>query len=109
MSCGLALDFQTRKGKMMNTGLLLAMVCTGAIIALFYFGSMWLTVNKLTESRQWGFWLGAGFLLRNIITVAAFWFLAAGDWQRLLAITAGFTIVRFLWVKHIQHKSVPTV
>ena len=94
---------------MINTGLLLAMVCAGAIIAFFYFGSLWLTVNKLTKSRQCGFWLGAGFLLRSTITVVAFWFLAAGDWRRLLAITAGFTIVRFLWVKQIQHKSVPTV
>ena len=94
---------------MINTGLLLAMVCAGASIGLLYFGHLWLTVNKLTRSRQWGLWLGAGFLLRNTITVAAFWFLAAGDWQRILALTIGFTIVRFLWVKHIQHKSVPTV
>ncbi len=94
---------------MMNTGLLLAMVCAGAIIGLFYFGHLWLTVNKLTGSRKLSLWLGAGFLLRSTITVAAFWFLAAGDWQRILAMTLGFIIVRFLWVKQIQHKSVPTI
>jgi len=93
---------------MMNIGLLLAMVCAGAIIGLFYFGGLWLTLNKLTESRQWGLWLGASFLLRSTMTVAAFWLLAADDWRRILALATGFTIVRFLSIKQIQHKPVPT-
>ncbi len=91
----------------MNLGFLLAMLGAGGIIGLFYFGGLWLTLNRLTGSRQWGLWLGASFLLRTTMTVAAFWFLAGNDWQRILALAAGFTIVRFISIKRIQPKPVP--
>ncbi len=93
---------------MMSILLLPAMLCVGAFIGLFYFGGLWLTLNKLIEFRQWGGWLGASFLVRSTITVTAFWLLAAGDWQRILVLATGFTLVRFFWVKRIQPKPVPT-
>ena len=93
---------------MMNLPILLGMVCAGVIIGLLYFGGLWLTLNKLTGAKRWIFWLGASFLVRSTMTVAAFWFLAAGDWRRILALVTGFTIVRFFSVKRIQHKPLPT-
>jgi len=92
----------------MSILLLPAMLCAGAIVGLFYFGGLWLTLNKLTGSRQWGLWLGVSFLVRSTMAVAAFWLLAAGDWRRILALAAGFTLVRFLRVKQMQPKPVPT-
>lgn len=91
----------------MDIGILLGMVCAGAIIGLFYFGALWLTLNKLTETKRWGLWLGASFLVRCTITVTAFWLLGAGDWRRLLALAAGFTLVRFLSVKQIHNNGHP--
>ena len=85
-----------------------AMAGAGVIIGLFYFGGLWLTLNKLTGSSKWGLLLGASFLLRNIITVAAFYLLSAGDWQRILALAVGFTLVRFFAIKRIQPKPVVT-
>ena len=91
----------------MNLGFLVAMLGAGGIIGLFYFGGLWLTLNKLTGSRQWGLWLGTSFLLRTTMTVAAFWLLAGDDWQGILALATGFTIVRFISIKRIQPKPVP--
>ncbi len=92
----------------MNLSILLGMVCAGVMIGIFYFGGLWLTLNKLTGAKRWVFWLGAGFLVRSSITMTAFWFLAAGDWQRIVALATGFTIVRFFSIKRIEHKPLPT-
>lgn len=86
----------------MNISVMLAMVSAGAIIGVLYFGGLWLTLNKLTRAKSWGLWLGVSFMMRATMAMAGFWFLGAGDWQRLLALTIGFTIVRFLLVKRIQ-------
>ena len=92
---------------MMNITILLGMAGGGAIIGLFYFGGLWLTLKKLTTSDHWGLWLGVSFLVRSTITVSAFWLLAAGDWRRILALATGFTVVRFLSVKRLHHNPVP--
>lgn len=94
---------------MMNLPILLGMVCAGVIIGLLFFGGLWLTLNKLMGAKHWSFWLGVSFLIRSSITVAAFWLLGAGDWQRLVALATGFTIVRFFSVKRIQLKPSPTL
>ncbi len=87
----------------MNMPIMLIMQCVaGAIIGVLYFGGLWLTLNKLTETRRWGLWLGISFLLRTTIAAASFWFLGAGDWRRIVALATGFTIVRFLSVKQIR-------
>ncbi|MDA3831845.1 MAG: ATP synthase subunit I [Spirochaetales bacterium] len=87
--------------------ILLAMLCGGGLLGLFYFGGLWLTIHKLTAAKRWGLWLGASFVLRASITVAAFWFLAAGDWQRILALITGFTISRLILVKRLPPQPEP--
>ncbi len=86
--------------------ILLAMTGGGAIIGLFYFGGLWLTLNRLATGKRWWFWLGASFLIRSTITLSAFWLLSGGDWRRIVALLTGFTVVRFLSVKQIHHKPV---
>ncbi len=90
----------------MNIPMLLAMVCGGAILGLFSFGGLWLTLHKLTSTRRWVLWLGVSFLVRTTITVSAFWFLGANDWRRMLALLTGFTLVRFLTVKRCHPNQV---
>lgn len=93
----------------MSMPILLVMQCVaGAIIGVLYFGGLWLTLNKLTGTRQWGLWLGVSFLVRATMAVAGFWILGAGDWRRLLALATGFTIVRFLSVKRIRPEPLQT-
>ncbi len=93
---------------MINIGLLLGMICVGAIMGLCYFGGLWLTLNKLSGTKQWGLWLAISFLVRSSLTVTAFWLFAAGDWQRILAMAVGFSIVRFLTIKQIQQAPLPS-
>ena len=89
--------------------ILLVQLCAGIFIGLFYFGGLWLTLDKMTECGRWGLWLVASFLLRSTMVVFAFWLLAGGDWRRILALAAGFTLVRLLAVKQIQLRPVPSL
>ena len=92
----------------MNISVLLAMVSAGAIIGILYFGGLWLTLNKLTEAGSWSLRLGVSFLARATMAVAGFWFLGDGDWRRILALTTGFTIVRFLSIKRLRPEPLQT-
>ncbi|MDA3971520.1 MAG: ATP synthase subunit I [Desulfobulbaceae bacterium] len=86
---------------MTNIPILLTMLCAGGVLGLFYFGGLWLTLHGLTGKSRWFLWMGASFMVRSTITVAGFWFLGAGDWQRFVALLTGFTLVRFFSVKRI--------
>lgn len=86
---------------MTNIPILLSMLCAGGVLGLFYFGGLWLTLQSLIGKSRWVLWMGASFLVRSTIIVAGFWFLGAGDWQRLVALLTGFTLVRFFAVKRI--------
>ncbi len=87
--------------------MLLSMCFIGTILGLFYFGGLWLTLTMVNKNRLWGLWLGASFLLRSTLTVMAIWFFAGGDWQRIVALATGFTIIRFLSINRIKHVSLP--
>ncbi len=93
---------------MISITILLGMLCAGVILGLFYFGGLWLTLDRFSETRRWGLWLGASFLLRSTMVVICFWFLSAGDWQRILALAAGFTLVRFFSLKRMAPKPLQT-
>lgn len=86
----------------MNIPLLLLMLVAGTIIGAGYFGGLWFTLQRMTNDRNGALWLIASFLLRSSMTMAAFWLLAAGEWQRILALALGFITIRFLSIKRIQ-------
>jgi F1F0 ATPase subunit 2 len=66
----------------------------GIIISLFYFGGLWWTVRRIQEADQPRLLLAASFLIRTAVTLVAFYLLAAGHWQRLLASILGFFLAR---------------
>lgn len=74
-------------------GLVVAALAGVAIGALF-FAALWLSLH-VTAVRAYGaFWLPLCALLRIGATLAGFYWVAAGDWQRLLACVAGFMLAR---------------
>ena len=75
--------------------LVLAWVAGGALGAMF-FGGLWWTVQKVLSSTRPAFWFFGSLLLRTSLTLAGFYFVAGGHWQRLLACLAGFVIARLI-------------
>ena len=73
--------------------LVLALV-TGVLLGVMFFGGLWWTVRKGVSSERPALWFLGSLLLRTIITVTGFYFVARGDWQRLLMCLLGFVIAR---------------
>lgn len=66
----------------------------GIALGLFFFGGLWWTVRKGTVATNPALWFFASFMLRTGVTLAGFYFIAAGDWRRMLTALAGFILTR---------------
>ena len=73
--------------------LALAGLAGGALGGIF-FGGLWWTVRKSLSASQPALWVFASLLLRMGLTMAGFYGVSGGGWQRLLACLAGFIVAR---------------
>ncbi len=81
---------------MSETIMLIVMWMAGVILGTIFFGGLWWTVQKGVSSGQpWAWFLGS-FIIRMGITMAGFYYLSLGRWQRLLPIVLGFFTARFI-------------
>jgi F1F0 ATPase subunit 2 len=79
-------------------GLVLALA-VGIGLGVVFFGGLWLTLLKLPASR-WPTLLMLGSLVgRTAITLAGFYLVMDGNWQRLLACVLGFVLARQLLIR----------
>lgn len=82
---------------MMHEGWTLALALTaGAILGALFFGGLWWTVRALPAAPRPGLLMLGSLLLRAGATVAGFYLVAGGRWQRLAACLLGFLIARAL-------------
>ncbi len=71
----------------------------GAALGGFFFGGLWLTVRKMESTRNPTLLLLGSFLGRTLITLAGFFLIAGGRWERLMVAVVGFVIVRLVLVR----------
>jgi F1F0 ATPase subunit 2 len=81
---------------MNETLTIIAMWVAGGILGTIFFGGLWWTVQKGVSSGQPSVWFLVSLIIRMGITVAGFYFLSHGHWQRLLPIVLGFFTARFI-------------
>jgi F1F0 ATPase subunit 2 len=67
---------------------------TGAGLGTIFFGGLWWTIRRAVSSQRAAAWFFGSLLLRTMIAVAGFYFVAQGDWRRLLACLLGFLLAR---------------
>ncbi len=79
-------------------GMVLALV-TGGLLGGLFFGGLWWTVHKLVTSKHPALWVLSSMLLRTCLTLAGFYLVARGDWERLVACLFGFVIARLLVIR----------
>ncbi len=77
----------------------------GMGFGLFYFGGLWLTLQKIATRQSWTLWLGISFILRLAVVLTGFFLLMQGNWLKLVALTTGFIIIRIVMIKRIQKTS----
>lgn len=87
--------------------LLMPAFVTGMLLGIIFFAGLWWTVQKGLASAHPAWWFLGSLLLRTAITVGGFYFISAGDWQKLLACLAGFLIMRFI-ITHFSHPTTPS-
>ena len=72
----------------------------GLLLGVFFFGGLWWTVGKGVSSKQPALWFFGSMLLRMSLTLAGFYFIGRGHWQRLLLSLLGFFVARLavMWL-----------
>ncbi|MEO5593948.1 MAG: ATP synthase subunit I [Chitinophagaceae bacterium] len=81
----------------MNEILLMVLAFTGGmLLGTLFFGGLWFTVKKAVFSKMPALWISGSFIFRVGIALAGFYFIASGNWQRLVTCLLGFIVARFL-------------
>ena len=81
----------------MNEYLDLAIAFTeGALLGVFFFLGLWLTVRKLESFQPAALLFLGSMLLRIGIVVLGFYFILGDNWQHLVAGLLGFTLARII-------------
>jgi F1F0 ATPase subunit 2 len=74
----------------------------GAFLGVFYFGALWLTVQRLTRAKRPGLLFLGSYVVRMAVTLVGFYLVMGGQWERLLACVAGFLLARQFLVRYLQ-------
>ena len=74
----------------------------GLCLGIIFFGGLWITVQRALKSDMPGLWFAGGLLSRLTITMLGFYFVGAGNWQRLLICTIGFIVARFIVLRYTK-------
>jgi F1F0 ATPase subunit 2 len=66
----------------------------GLLLGAFFFGGLWWTIRRGVASNSPAVWFLGSLLLRTSAVVAGLYFVAHGDWRRLLCCLLGFLTAR---------------
>lgn len=74
---------------------IIVVTAAGTGIGLLHFGALWWTLDYAVRGPHAAAVCTLSYLARMAATVGAFYLVMDGDWKRLVALTAGFTVARF--------------
>ena len=66
----------------------------GVLLGAMFFGGLWWTVRKGLASTRPALWFLGSLILRTSLTLAGFYVVSDGHWERLLMCLVGFTMAR---------------
>jgi len=78
---------------------------TGVFLGAVFFGGLWWTVREGISSRHPALLFLASLLLRTSVTLAGFYFIGRGHWERLVICLFGFVIARFIVMRMTRPSS----
>lgn len=78
-----------------------AMLFVGFAAGILYFQGLWLTVKRVAGGSSSGGKLVGSFIFRLALLMAVFYFFMHHDWQRLIALSIGFWLARFIMVRRL--------
>jgi F1F0 ATPase subunit 2 len=84
---------------MSETAYLILAGVQGTLLGAVFFGGLWWTVRRAVASNQPAVWFLASLAVRTLIAAVGFWFVARGDWRRLVACLVGFVVSRMVIIR----------
>ena len=86
----------------METVSLALALAAGVGLGLFYFGGLWLTVQRLRRVKRPALLLVASFALRRLLVAISFYVVMGNDVVKLAVCLAGFLLARGLLLRRFQ-------
>ena len=80
----------------------------GMLLGAMFFGGLWWTVRKGLSSTRPARWFLGSLLLRTSLTLAGFYVISDGHWEKLLVCLLGFTIARLIVTRLTRLAEKPT-
>lgn len=71
-------------------------LAVGLFLGAIFFGGLWWTIRQGMSSKRPELWFFASMVLRTGITLAGFYLVGNGHWQRWLLCLFGFLLARFV-------------
>ena len=71
----------------------------GIGLGTFFFGGLWLTVQKGLQSKNASLIFMASLVLRVAVVMLGFYYVAINDWKKILICLLGFMIARFVFTR----------
>ena len=71
-------------------------LAAGLLLGALFFGGLWWTVIRAVSSQRPALWFFGSMLLRMSITLAGFYFVGRGHWERWLLCLLGFVLTRLV-------------
>ncbi|MFZ1929608.1 MAG: ATP synthase subunit I [Candidatus Sulfotelmatobacter sp.] len=81
---------------MSETWALILALLAGTLLGMTFFGGLWWTIRRGMSSQHPAALFFFSLLLRTGIALAGFYFVARGDWRRVLSCLLGFFLGRLL-------------
>jgi len=83
-------------------------LAAGMLFGAMFFGGLWWTIQKGVSSTRPALWFFSSLLLRTSLTLAGFYVVSDGHWERLLICLVGFTIARPIVTRLTRSDEKPT-
>lgn len=88
---------------------LLPALLAGLVLGMFYFGGLWLTVQRLSQARQPAL-LALGSLAGRLgVTMLGVYLVTGGQWAKIGVCLLGFFVMRTILVRRWQPRISPAV
>jgi F1F0 ATPase subunit 2 len=79
----------------------------GVGLGVIFFGGLWWTIRKSLSSKWPAVWFLGSIPLRTMIVLVGFYFVAGGDWRKLLLGLLGFLIARLGVMRFTRGRVLP--
>jgi len=83
--------------------ILIFSLAAGILLGIFYFGGLWLTLERLSSSNNPYILTLGSFFVRTVISLFGFYLVVrGGHWERLLVCLSGFIFMKIFLVYRLR-------